>query len=316
MKKRMGLIALFLGLAAFVVALVFLYREADRPVEKLPLSISVVLYGDDANRWHSLDQGIAQACSELNIERPIISYSSADDAGRQAVLLRRELEAGADGLLVAATDDVAIGAFLSNWEPQPPLVMVESGGGDFPLVSANDANMARMLADQCVADYDKIAVIYDGRARECVRLRQDAFIARMEAMGEEPLLLVRSEGQEDFQSFLASTLAARQDVIDCVVALDAVTLESAIDALPAAMVDVALCGIGGGSKVVNALDNGQVELLVFPNDYAVGYLAMMQLAQQLGVSKGAATAEIEYRLITRENIYLPDVERLLFPLQQ
>lgn len=316
MRKKVWWLALAAGLGIFCAVLFWLFGEAEQPDRKLSLRIAVVVYGENSSRWRALDQGIAQACGELNIERPIISTAPVGEAGRQANLLRREVQDGASGLLVAAVDDVAVSEFLGGLGAAFPVVMMESGGGDFPYVGPDDANMARMLAEECMNRYDEIAVVYEGRARESVRARQDAFVARMRALGREPILLTRPEDGADLDSFLAATLASHEADIDCLVALDTETLESAMDALPAAMVDVRLCGIGTGNRVANALDTGELEMLVFPNEYAVGYLGMYRLAQEMGIAEEMEMPEIEYRLVTRENMYLPDVERLIFPINQ
>lgn len=316
MRRKAWSAALALGLLVFIAVLIWLFQEAIRPQQKLSTRIAVVVYGDNATRWRSLDQGVAQACTELNIERPIVSFAPVGDAGRQASLLRREIEGGVDGLLIAAVDDVAITAFLEGFEARPPVVMVEASAGPFPHVGADDANMARMLADECLARYENVAIVYEGRARESVRIRQDAFIARMRAMGSEPQIFTPPAESADFNSFLSSTLAAHEGDIDCLVALDTASLEAAMDALPASMVDVSLCGIGAGSRVANGLDVGTIEMLVFPNEYATGYLGMYELARRIGILEEAATPEVEYRLVTRENMYLPEVERLLFPINQ
>lgn len=316
MKKKVWWLALAAGLVIFSAVLFWLFREAEQPDKKLPVRIAVVVYGKGNSQWRSLDQGIAQACGELNIERPLVSVAAMGDAGRQANLLRRGLEDGVDGLLVAAVDDIAVPEFLAGLETTVPVVMVESGGGDFPYVGADDVNMARMLAEECMNRYQEIAIVYEGRARASVRARQDAFIDRMRALGREPILFTRPEDGMDLNSYLAATLASHEADIDCLVALDTETLESAMDALPAAMVDVSLCGIGTSNLVVDALDTGVVDMLVFPNEYAVGYLGVYRLAQELGLAEEINAPEIEYRLVTRENMYLPDIERLIFPINQ
>lgn len=315
MKRKRWWLALVAGAMIFVGVLLWLLRESELPDRRQAARIAVVLYGENSNPWRALDQGIAQACAELGIERPLVSYAPADEPSRQAVLLRREVMNGVDGLLIAAADDAAMTEFLAGVEPGLPVVMLESGAGDYPLVRVDDANMARMLADECMVKHEEIAIVYAGRSRESVRVRQDAFIARMQAMGREPILLT-PPAEDALDGFLASALAVNQQEIDCLVALDTLTLEGTLAALPAAMVEISLCGIGTSNQVVNALDTGTIEMLVCPNEYAVGYLGAYLLAQQLGLVRDVPQPNIEYRLVTRENMYLPDIERLIFPINQ
>ena len=177
MSRRAWYRVLAASLLAFIAMLFWLGQEAALPEGKRNTRIAVVLYGDSSNRWRSFDQGIAQACGELNIERPIISYAPVGDAGRQAYLLRREIESGLDGLLVAAVDDVAIADYLDGLEVRPAVVMVDSGAGAVASGGADDAHIGRMLSYDFLSRYDDRATVYGGRTRERCRLCLATLIA-------------------------------------------------------------------------------------------------------------------------------------------
>lgn len=293
-----------------------LHADTGRPV-KQPAGISVVVYGGDgSDRWKSLDQGISQACSELGIEKPVLTAARADDPARQLALLRRELDGGAKGLIVAACD-ASLEAELERIGAEVPVVMAESGpGGSLPLVSADNTRMGRELAEWIAGEPGSVAVLAEGLSRSSIAERYEGFMTRMEELGKEVIVLQREDAQTDLMAFIASSLAVASPGIDILAVLGNDPLEVAAEAVPASMVRVRLYGIGCSDKVVHALDQGVVEGIIFQNEYAIGYIAAMTLAGEMGLAPPFAPVEIQYNAVTRGTMYEPEIERLLFPIVQ
>lgn len=325
MKRIWGVATLVFLALCIAGALLWAHYEDAASAEKAASGIAVVVYGDtNSDRWKSLDQGIHQACRELGIEKPLISVARSGDAGRQVQLLQREVENGARGLLVVPGSDPDLAACLAQLAETTPVVLLESDVGDadaagiapWPTVSADNAAMGRILADHLAGEEGVIAVLNRGDRNEAVDQRYEAFTARMAELGKDLAVIQYSPRNRDLKAHLALTLATHNPRIDRLVVLDNDSLETAADAAPAAMVDVRICGIGCSEKVVHALDQGVVDAIVYQNEYAVGYLGIMALARQMHLTGVDAGTAIQYRLVTKADMYEPAVERLLFPIIQ
>lgn len=313
-KKRYFGAALFILLfLAFVLFLLWMLYVDTRLPEKKTAQISVIVYGENTDRWRSLDQGIAHACRELGLEKPTILTARSDDS-KQVGLIQRELENGAQGLLVAAANAAAVEEALAAGSV--PVVIVESGAGNLPCIRVDDTQLGIDLADHIAPYAGNIAVLQDGLYRQNVRQRYEGFTARMQELGKEPIVLIRDNPAVDLKSFLASELASHRPKIDTLVVLENFALESAIDAIPASMTSVNLCGVGCSDKVLGALDRGVAREVVFPNEYAQGYLAMLALAAKMELGKEVEPVMVQYSIVTRENMFQPEYERLLFPILQ
>lgn len=316
MRRFAAPIVLALFFLAFACVIVWMmYLDTGQP-EKKAAQISVVVYGENNDRWRSLDQGISQACRELGIEKPVLTVVRGADPERQAILLQREVDNGARGLLVAAMNSAALDEYLTTLTSAVPVVTVESGAGTLPFAGVDDAAMGRALADRVAEQPGSIALLAEGLVRDNISRRYEAFLDRMRERGREVTVFQREEPRLELKAFIASGLATSKPSVDCLVALDNNTLESAIDAVPAAMVEVTLCGIGSSDKVLHALDTGLVSELAFPNEYAVGYIGTRMLAAEMGLAKAPDPADIQFSLVNRENLYEPEIERLLFPIIQ
>ena len=70
--------------------------------------ISVIVRGRAGDRWESIRQGADQAASEMNVDLSFITLSGENDSAEQISLLQREIDAGADAIVLSASDSAAL----------------------------------------------------------------------------------------------------------------------------------------------------------------------------------------------------------------
>lgn len=314
MKKHRGKIVFVLLCFGFVAALYAMLRADSVQTRPSSAQISVVLYGQ-VERWRSLDQGISQACGELGLEKPII-LPSTEGAQAQIEQLRREVANGADGLIVAATNSDELLEYLEAVSFSIPVIMVENGVGDaLPCVTANNAQMARDLASSIAKDGGEMAILEANLNRASTRERYTAFLEAATALNITVRLLSPDESALGLEGFLTQSLL--ENPPEVLLALDNDAMEAAVLALTATSSPTRLYGFGNSDKVVHALDRGLVTEVCFQNEFSLGYLATITLAKQMDLQNtNALLPPIEYRLVRRETMYEPDIERLLFPIIQ
>ncbi len=308
-QNRVTMLVAVVGLALVAGLLWYAFR-ADAPEKaRQDVRIAVVLYGTSAERWGALDQGIAQACTELNIEKPVLTVRAtpaADAADEQRERILREVANGAAGLLVAAADSAAMQPELETLAQTVPLVMMETGAGEsLPCVTADNLQMGRDLAARLAEEGTPVALLPGELSRDSVAARQAGFLQQAKELGLA--VDVVPDG-----GMLAHTL--RSGKYGTVVALDNETLENAAATVGGA--GVQLVGIGASDKVVHELDSGNVTEICYQNEFSIGYIAMMQLAEKMNLGGGDVHSPVEYRIVRRETMYDPDTERLLFPIIQ
>lgn len=315
MKRYRGRIIFGLLCLAFLLGLFAVLRTESAPPARKTADISVVVYGADAERWRSLDQGISQACAELGIEKPILTLSQSGDAAQQLSVLQREIDNGAGGLLVAAAGGEAMAPEIARMAELVPVVLVESGVGDaLPLISADNAEMGRLLASEMAGAGQSVVVIRPAAPRDSVQARFNGFMAQAGALGiQTEVWEVNAASRQDL-NYLTSRL--RLENPDMLAAFDNETLEALSNAISLSGRSIGVHGIGNSSGVVHALDLGSVSEICFQNEFSIGYLGLMRLAGQMSLDAPEITGQVEYRLVTRQNMYDAEIERLLFPIIQ
>lgn len=302
MRKMIFPLLFILAFAAFTLAMsAILYADvAGSPPPAA--QISVIMYGaENNNRWQALELGIRQACRELDIEVPTTGISPSGDARQQAKLIEREVADGAQGLLIAPENSEEMAITLEDLFFELPIVFVKNGISGYEYVSVNEKDVASGLARQVLQHEGRIVLLADKLYQESIQARFEAFLQQLSVAGREVSI-------EPFDEFGGGT----DD--DILVALDNETLESLIDRYQDADHSLHLFGIGSSDKVVHALKQGAVEGIVFENEFAAGYIATMRLAAKMGLTKETVYADLQYLYVTRQTMFQPEMERLLFPI--
>lgn len=110
-----------------IVLVVIIFMATGRTHEEKHRHVSLIVYGEDSERWENLRQGAELACGENNADINILTMSSEDDAAEQKEIIDREIEDGADALIIAACNSNEIGTFIKDKKPKIPVVFVETG---------------------------------------------------------------------------------------------------------------------------------------------------------------------------------------------
>ena len=85
--------------------------------------ISVIVRGRAGDRWESIRQGADQAASEMNVDLSFITLSGENDSAEQISLLQREIDAGADAIVLSASDSAALAAPVEQAAEKAPSVL-------------------------------------------------------------------------------------------------------------------------------------------------------------------------------------------------
>lgn len=316
MKKYRSHIAFALLCTAFVMGLFYMQASTRQNAGRKPVALSVVVYSGDAERWRTLDQGIAQACTELGIEKPTLTILPPGSSGmEQSQDLAWELQNGTQGILIAAADSESLRQQLPNISFSIPVVAVESGAGEgLPPLGADNWEMGAQLARRVADTGEKVVLLRANDNRDSVTQRRQGFLQQAQSLGCAVEVWDLDTSQTSPQKTIAEQIAAQSPAV--LVALDNETLEYAAAANQMRPGGTRLYGVGTSPKVIHALDAGYIYEVCFQNEFSIGYLGMMQLARQMKLTTQQPPAQFPYHIITRDNMYDTDIQRLIFPMIQ
>lgn len=312
--KRVGWIVVgvcFLSL--FLIVFSQVYSEKQTKNSK---QISVILYGNNIDRWQSLKQGMEQAGKDYGGEVNYVLMSLEHDKEEQLSLIQREIDNHADAVIIAANDSSMDLSSIRLPSKKYPILCVESGvdNQDIALVSADNYKMGESLAKE-VIDHEneiaKIAIIMNHQQRDSVKARYEGFYNKIVEKFDN-FTFWRSEKGEN-RAIIFAQRELTQEAVDVVIALDNSSLEAVIDATLNLNKNVKIYGIANSDKAVYYLDNGKVKTLVYQDEFSIGYISVKSILDGTTYKKEKMSHYIKYHVVDDTTLYLPENQHVLFP---
>ncbi len=322
-KMRWKLWVVIVGAALLAV---FYYSAIQGETEKEPDNYSVILYQHTDNEWAIFTEGMKQAEDDLRIKVNYITMGENDTAKDQVNMIEREIKAGADGILIAAVDSDSLRQELGAMSLAVPVICAETGvGAALPVISAEDYEMGKALGNKILKDMDAngqgrvVTILREYMERDSVRQRYEGLRDALEAADEKVEIqeYSRSPGDYSLRLFVETLFHSCGQYI---AALDKYTTEEAGAArasdkaeYEADGMQFQIYGIGNTVQTVNDLDNGNIQALVYQNEFNMGYQGLKCLAEARKKDWIDRNINIKFELVTKETLYEYENERLLFP---
>ncbi len=317
LKNNKNLLYGILLLLVFLV-LILSQLEQKEPKKRPGKHVSFIVYGDDSERWENMRQGAYLVCDENNADLSLITMLSEDDANEQKEIIDREIEDGADVLIVAACNSKEIADYIK--EKRMPAVFVEtvdeeySGGKD--VVSPDDYKMGYELGESIVENESEIttvAIISEHTDRDSVTLREKGLRDAIEGKVGKIINWTRSEKQVNSNTRTFIQRAIVSEATDVIVTFDNSTTDALLDALTNLNKQSRVYSVSTSNKAVYSLYNGDVRSLEFTNEFSMGYIAAMYAVDRSDARKKYTDYAIDHRIVRKENMYDEDNQTLLFP---
>lgn len=311
MRKK--LMFFLLSLAAFV--LLFLAMVMDYPTDAISplLEVSVVVPYQSSEEFAAIRQGLDQAADDLNVEVRYLTLTRRYDAAEQELALMRELEGGADGIILWPADSYLLAPLVESWYRKLPIVTIEAQvetDKEIPFIGGDDYRMGLSLAERILAYRQDNAPIYLLYSNGDSLSTQQRIAGLSDALQENGLTAFSEELPVEAPLLRQELERMAAETPGIWVALDQLILEQAAQVTSPT---VQLYGMGSSNLIAAALEEDRIEATVVKNDFSTGYMAMIAVTGGLKSEPNSQTRLVEYRVVDRNNMYDKEIEKLLFP---
>lgn len=288
--------------------------------------VSVLVDNGTSERYISLRTGLEQAAQEFGVELNYISSGTLTSLEEEEILINKELDNGADGLIVQMVSSFNAEEYLENVAARASLVLIENEvypENVYSSVLPDNYVMGQELGQQIVKDYGNalselsIGVVTGKQSELAMQQRVRGLRSGLGSYGRRIVWSMDTQGDEMTQLLQEKMKKQRADIL---VALENDRTEQAVDFLTLENIDPEECvlyGIGCSEKNVYYVDQGKIRVLVVVNEYNMGYLSLEQLVKQISFrSNTPVQLNTNYLIIDRENMYEEENQKQLFPLVQ
>ena len=317
-KKGFVLTEVILMIMVIGLALMMISGQNKKALDK----VSVILENAGDSQWSALKYGLKMAAEEQGIELAVVDVEEGLDAEAQKKVLEREIEDGADALIVQPVLDKNDQEVLKKIEKRVPVMLVgyEAEKGetryDLPVIKEDNYEMGQALAEEMLKDFEgnieekKIGLLLASTDSNMLSSRECGFKDALEDKNANILEL-------SLDSFL-NREENTESKVDIVIALDDSNLTAIGEYLASSQPHGELLyGIGQSTEAIYYLDKGIEECVVVPDEFNVGYQSLSEVARKLDhYFENMKKQTVSYSVIRKETLFSKENQELLLTMSQ
>lgn len=297
----------------FAVIIYSAYGMVNQGKEESYDTVSVIVNDSSNERWDAFKEGLEQGAEDNHMHLNFVYTGRFQNAQEQYTIIKKELDAKADGVIVApysSEEDGMLPVLTSV-----PTVLVETGIQTdklFTTVMTDHVKLGKSLAEAVIEDQVRSVGIFSGnQSQQGMRKRLKTLKEELES-ADIAIEWVISD-KELTQKLRNGTMD--QISVEAIVSLENDDTEKAVDMLlEDESLSYKIYGAGRSEKLMYYLDKGIVEKLFVPNEYYMGYQSMSVVAQNIQYhTNKTEQVEVDFFQVTKDNLYKEEISRILFP---
>ncbi len=311
--KWFHVIEAVLAVMVILMAAAMLLEKNSKQYRK----ISVVIQDAEDTQWAAFRYGLKMAAQDQKVELVVASTADVLTKEEQLNTIKREIELGADAVIVQPVPGDDLEQKLRHLEKKVPIILVEYTAAkereksQLPSVEPDHSAMGEALAEELKKDYcgnlsgKKYGILMKSDAPQAMNSRRQGVEKALQDTGI-------------VCSWVVDSSVENKPKVDIVIALDNNSLIKAAEQAAANNLHGALVyGIGNSTQAAYYLDIGSVECLVVPDEFSVGYYSLTEAAERLRhFFRGMKSRVVAYTVIRREELFEERNQEILFTMCQ
>ncbi len=289
--------------------------------------VAVITKSTTSQYWKTTFAGANAAGAEYNLEVTFDGPENEEDYETQNSMIREAVKNGANAIVFSAVDYNANAAAINEAVEAGVKVVVIDSDVNSDLVScriSTDNYKAGRMVGEAVLNGDeqdfKVGIVNFDKNSENGQQREKGFRDAVE--GNSRVSIVSSVNvnstTEEAKSATEKMLSENPD-INIIVTFNEWTslgVGYAVQDMDMAS-EVRVVAFDSNVVSVGMLETGEVDALIVQNPYAMGYLGVEYACMLINGEKiKESDIDTTTTLITRENMYEPDNQKVLFPFEQ
>lgn len=312
------------GIAVFTACGLY---DKDIGADRSKVYVAVITKSTTSEYWKTTFAGANAAGAEYNLEVTYDGPENEEDYETQNNMIRKAVSDGADAIVFSAVDYNANASAINEAVEDGVKVVVIDSDVNSDLVScriSTDNYKAGQMVGEAVVSGDedlfKVGIVNFDQNSENGQQREMGFRDSVE--GNDKVSIISAVHVN------STTEEAKQATIKMIEDNPEINIIVTFNEWTSLGVGYAVQELGMAEKVrvvafdsnvvsVGMLETGEVDALIVQNPYAMGYLGVEYACMLINGEKIKETdIDTTTTLITRENMYVPDNQKVLFPFEQ
>lgn len=318
MKKKTVLnkkIAAYLLISAILTVLLSSCGAIGKSYE-----IAVIVKSTTSDFWQRVRDGVNAAATEYNVDITFEGPESEEDHASQNAMIVSAIARGVDAIVTSAVDyELSADAVNAAATAGIKVIMIDSGVASDNIESfiGTDNTEAGILAAKAALELSSDAVIglisIESGSKNLIE-REEAFKSFIAENGGSIADSVLVSSDTESARLGALELLEKHPDINILVGFNEWATLGIGYALRESgrFEDVAAVGFDNNLISIEMLETGEMDVLLVQNPFAIGYLGIESAVKLLSGEKIEKSISTTTTVVTKENMFDPENQRILF----
>lgn len=279
---------------------------------------------DDTDFWTSVTQGGQMAAEEYGVELTVLGPETERDIGTQNRMITEAVREAPDAIVLSPSGYSSTLVYAQQVEEAGiPLILFDSTMEEEigRSVVATDNYAAGYKMGEYIRTFVKedsvIGIVGHTEGSSTATAREAGFRAGLGEDADKVAEIVFCESSIDQAVELTNGLMKKYPDMDIIVGLNEYSAVGAARAVQdqGREQEIRMAGFDSSVEEIQLLEAGIFEAIVVQKPLNMGYLAVETAVQVLQGEKVESSIDSGSELITRENMYTDENQKLLFPVE-
>lgn len=323
-KKATALLAL----TFFLIAAMFgCAKSAD--FDNKNNNIAIITKGSDSNFWNDMKNGAMSAANEYNVNITFEGPENEEDYKTQNKMIENAISSNVGVIILSAIDfEKNAAATQKAIDNGIKVITVDSDvdvNGKELFIGTDNIEAGKKAAKQ-VVDLCKeqksinIGIVNYGANTENGKERLKGFSNYIDEIDNAKIVdTVNIESNKESATAGAEELLKNHEQINVLIGFNEWSTLGVAYAIKELNLNDKVFGIGFDSNVncVNMLESGEIDTLIVQNPFSMGYTSVSKASEILSGKKPQTnTIETDTYVVTRKNMFSPDIQKTLFSFNE
>ena len=298
------------------------YRHKIIEERKLSLIYIPKVVDGTNDFWKSLILGAKMAAKEYNAEIGILAPSEENDVERQNELLKEAIEKKPDAILFSPSSFTESDALLKEAKEDGIRIgfidsYTKEAIQDLTVATDNLEAGEKLgkFAATLLGPEDQIAVVAHVKGVSTAVEREEGFRKGLGKLADNIVEVVYCDSQYEKSRQLTVELMKKYPNLKMIAGMNEYSSVGAARAVKAAGAKdrIQVVGVDSSQEAVQLMENGVFKGLVVQKAFKMGYMGVKETVLMLRGKKYEKDVNSGCELVTPENMYSSEIEKLLYP---
>lgn len=272
--------------------------------------------------WRIVEQGISVAAEEYSVDCEVTGPKSERDVDAQIALVEAAIAKKPDALILAADDYERLAPVCEKAAKAGILVVSMDSDVNFDgkkcFISTDNYHLGKKLAElvnQSIGPDEKFGIMGHMEGVTTATERRNGLLDNIPNAAERLAAIDYCESNEELGKRKTIAMLKEHPEIKLMVGLNessAIGVAYGIEEMGLAG-EVKMVACDSSQVMIQLMENGTIQSFVIQNPFNMGYLSVKTTVDLLRGQTVPARVDTESVVITRENMYRPENQKLLFP---